>query len=296
MTRFRKPAATRRGFTLVELLVVLTIILVLVALSASVYYRAAAAQQVSTTKVILKTVAAQMDTQWKNVTDQARQESIPAAYRTTIFTLAGGDPKRAQVIWIKARQKQAFPQTFDEVFNSTGPLPGLDTYRAKLTARGVPAGNNPPAPYESAVLLLMALERNVGGAGLDTSALEQYTANFALPSGQTIPGLRDAWNQPLVFCRWPTGMPEVSGPRPGTDQDPADPEGLLRFPSWLANTTQVGNFQTQLHSLPTQQTQSYHLIPVLVSSGPDKMLGQNPQTLAYTGNQSYDNLYSPPLE
>jgi prepilin-type N-terminal cleavage/methylation domain-containing protein len=301
----------RPAFTLIELLVVISIIAVLVALSAGVYYRFIGAQQTSNTRTALQAMHSRLDESWDAVTEKARKGPIPGKYKSTMLTLAGGDPQRAQVIWIKASQKQAFPMTFDEVFNplplaaplvSLAPLPA---YRTQLQQLGFNGSSAQTAPYESSVCLLMALKRRVSGAGIGSQDLGTYVKLFPLTNaaGQTVnvEGLADPYGNPVTFCRWPTGFAELVGPRVGF-QDPADPQGYLTQANWLNN--QSATFQAQLHTLPprsaSNQPQSYKLRPLIVSWGGEEdppRLGMNPTTLAPDGTGGdNDNIFSIPIE
>jgi prepilin-type N-terminal cleavage/methylation domain-containing protein len=297
----------RPAFTLVELLVVLSIIVVLFTLSASVYYRFIGAQQTSTTKIALQAMHSRLDESWDAVTEKARKEPIPAKYRPTMLTLAGNDPKRAQVIWIKASQKQAFPVSFDEVFNplplsaplvSLAPLPA---YATQLQRLGFSGSSAQTAPYESSVCLLMALKRQVSGAGISSQDLGAYVKLFPLTNaaGATVnvEGLADTYGNPVTFCRWPTGFAELVGPRVGF-QDPADPEGYLTHAGWL--TSGSTTFLAQLHPLPPRsaagEPQSYKLRPLIISPGDDGSLGMDPKTLSPVDATADDNLFSIPIE
>src|SRR5262249_47544388 len=109
----------RAGFTFVELVVVLAIILLLIALGTSAVVRVIASQQSSVTETTMKKLHRVLLRQWTAVVDQAKQETIPQG----VLTLAGGDAKRARVIWIKLRLKQEFPSNFDE---ARAPYKNLD--------------------------------------------------------------------------------------------------------------------------------------------------------------------------
>ena len=50
--------------------------------------------------------------------------------------MAGNDPNRARVIWVKLRLKQTFPDTFNEALNPV-PMPPLPYYQSVLGAAGL---------------------------------------------------------------------------------------------------------------------------------------------------------------
>src|SRR4051794_620011 len=104
----------RFAFTMVELLIVIAIMAVLVALTASAVSQVASAQQKSVTDHLLTRLSSELTGQWTPVVDQARQDSVPPQ----ITALAGNDPRRARVLWIKLRLRKEFPVNFDEARNS----------------------------------------------------------------------------------------------------------------------------------------------------------------------------------
>src|SRR5262245_8427078 len=168
-------ACGRRAFTLVELLVVMTIIAVLLALSAAATLRFLGVQQSSNTKTTLTKVQGELDKQWAAVTDQARNEPIPPSVEASIkSTLAGSDAnasRRVRVIYIKLKQRQMFPMTYGEALNPA-PLPAVQTYVTYLKQRGITtATSGGPLPHESSACLLMAMQRNPAGGGVKAEDL-----------------------------------------------------------------------------------------------------------------------------
>ena len=131
MTRTTKRSARRAGFTLVEMLVVVTIIGILLSLTA-----AAALQLIGT----------QQATNTQDGVDAARRRSAAGVPRRGGQVPQGADPhlreadgqrllqhrpadgaatidrNRARVIWAKLRLKQTFPNNFDEAWNPS-PMP-----------------------------------------------------------------------------------------------------------------------------------------------------------------------------
>ncbi len=182
------PAALRGGFTLMELMVVITIIGALMALAASAVAKYMGVQQESNTKTTLSKTQSQLTKAWSKVKDQALRapmsEIVPGLGVTVeqwiMTNLAAnvGNPtepitnttQRARVLYVKLRLRQAFPMTFNEALNPF-PLPPLPSYMAYLTNLGIAGSTTPPAPYESSACLLMALQRGVSGAGIDPADL-----------------------------------------------------------------------------------------------------------------------------
>jgi prepilin-type N-terminal cleavage/methylation domain-containing protein len=232
---------SRPAFTLVELLVVLAIIGIVIGLTAAAAFQVIGYQRNSNTDTTIRTVNGILERQWRNVIDQAKRESIPA----NVMTLAGGDGRRALVIYIKLRLQQEFPMNFWEVVEPPQPpvLPAFagyfNAYYDAVVAAGGPSNTRPqnppqnpelgppnglPVPSEpmgdeSSAMLLVALQRNRGGTALDidslgvgrvqNAAFYVYPKLGAAPIKFTMPQLVDAWGRPLRFYRWPTMNDEV---------------------------------------------------------------------------------------
>src|SRR5262249_14319221 len=126
-------------------------------------------QKKSNTLVTLNKVQSQLTKQWDIYKDLFWKEnpaSVNATAWSSVLTLAGNDPKRARVIWVKLRMKQTFPISFSEALNPA-PLSPVPAYQTALNQLGITAANapNPPAAYESAACLLLALQQSPSGGG-----------------------------------------------------------------------------------------------------------------------------------
>jgi prepilin-type N-terminal cleavage/methylation domain-containing protein len=162
----------RRAFTLIELLVVIAIISILVALSVSAVFKAIGTQQNFDAKTEITRIYASHQEEWKKAVDDAyaqssyiKSESNPNAAADINF-LAGGDSRRARVIYISYYMKQQFPTSFAEVLLCTtdmntktpkyyNPLGADPQLWRKLTTIYNVAANDPPLPGESSALLLI---------------------------------------------------------------------------------------------------------------------------------------------
>lgn len=241
----------RTGFTLVELLVVIGIIVTLVALSAAGTFRWIENTRINNTIATLQTLDDLLQKHWaKVVADARKEEPSPAVYQ-----LGGGDPPRAQVLWIKVRLLEAFPLSYAEI--SPPPIAGVPQpppVYAPIAALGgqslIPqnkrryiasyqrmlgslAGTNPPTQAETAACLRLALsvDRGVGKVDLDP-----YSADT---NGDGLKELVDNWNVPLGFYRFPWANLDMDASNPATPgskaskcRDPLDPAGVLLNPNW----------------------------------------------------------------
>lgn len=126
----------RRGFTTIELLIVLAIVALLGSLAASAVFRVRATSERTATETTLTKLASALDVHWKAVIDSARKEydSLPANIKQNLVTLAdnavgsASAPKphprrddRARLLYIKLRLKQEFPTNFQTAQNPTYP-------------------------------------------------------------------------------------------------------------------------------------------------------------------------------
>src|SRR5262249_34391959 len=104
----RQPASLRPErvpLTLVELLIVLAIRATISSLTIGAVAAIILAQENSTTEQTAKKADEGLKAHTRAVLDQAKELPIPAS----VMALAGGDPRRAKVIWQKLQLKRQFP-------------------------------------------------------------------------------------------------------------------------------------------------------------------------------------------
>ena len=289
-----KERRPRPGFTLLELLVVVSIIAVILLLSGAAAIRLMGATATSATRTTLDRLGIRLNAQMAAVRDKPARDAIPP----NILTLAGNDQDRARVIYIKLKLKQAFPTSYYEVFYPAGDaatgtdyLRPIDKYQRTLEQAGITRGSlsAQPLAHESAACLHMALRYGPDGHSDDDTGMAG-----AVKQVGGMPVLVDAWSIPLVFCRWPVGNNSgASIVNPGGLaaavglEDSGDPRGTLNDATTWAGR---GTFQGVGHLLRTSSGKSLNLSPVLFSCGADKKAGVNLLTLESTGVDSNDNI------
>lgn len=197
----------RRAFTLVELLIVISLIAILAALSAGTLYRLRDSQNASVTEKTLDKLHSMLDTRWKVVIEDARK-SVP----DLLVAACGGDKDRAQVVWTYAKLKNEFPETYAEAttpvnFVALGiPATALElkSRQVFVMAAGTPTGaaGVTNLQLQSAALLYAALI-NTGGGGnaMSLEGTQQQVATNA--AGVTY--FKDGWNKPIAFVRHAAG-------------------------------------------------------------------------------------------
>lgn len=176
MKRPKQSPARRRGFTLVELLVVITILAVLVSLVVAGAFQVVGTQRQNNTEATMRTVMKVLNQHWEHVIAEAKKENPSTA-------------------WINLRLKEAFPMSRAEIFPSPinpppWPKKYNPTYQKKIGAS---------SPHQAACLLL-ALSVNRSGISLDPESLGPGYAIEPL-TGLGLPWLVDGWGNPIIFSR-----------------------------------------------------------------------------------------------
>lgn len=315
MTRQIRSEA-RTGFTLVELLVVLAIIAVLLSMTLGAVQQFRKTGGAKVTESNIKLVKTLLERQWSTVSEKAQRETI-TTLSTIMTNFAGTDALkdlRARVIYVKLRQRQAFPMTFDEVLRATPPtgaLPTLPAYKQQLNDLGYNSGNAasyPSVAVQNAVCLLMILEFGPGGGGATNNELTGATAKLvASPNLKDVRGLIDGYAQPLAFTRVPTGFANpnttlvkqpvgnIAHPKGASDRefaDPADRDGHLAVSAWVTAIGSQPIFTNVMRYTPVAD-KSYKIMPVVASGGMDLQLGLDPTNFGTTTASAItDNKYS----
>jgi prepilin-type N-terminal cleavage/methylation domain-containing protein len=319
-TRLRGGHRDRAGFTLVELMVVVAIIGVIIALTTAAAMQVVSYQRSSTTDGTIETVYSELQRQWTAVIALADKDIIPPV----VISMAGGNERRARVIWKKLRLKEAFPMNFTEALTpwslgGSNPtieskmqqvLPGRPAYKSAIS--GISQNFNPAD--QSAYCLVLALRQGYGG---NTFSEESLGTNALATDAVGMKKFVDGWSNPLALYRWPTANDELDnssplGPYNSSNpktwfRDPLDPEGLLQSQEWNFRGGQgVSLFEQYCHKVHSSDLRnpwvprSNYMIPVIASAGRDGQWGlqrptvptaPDPMTIDLT-HHADDNVYS----
>ncbi len=311
----RQELPARRGFTLVELLIVVVIIVLLMGLAVTAYFRFTNQQIISNTQSRLQTLDKALHEQWRKVEEDARKEPPSDAARL----LAGNDPTgaRSRVIWIKVRLAEAFPMSYAEIqtpwvyqpIAALGNLPLIPPDRHKYNQtylRQLPnnAKSNDPKT-EPAACLLIALTSKKGG-----SAVTTFDPSYKNDTdGDGVPELVDSWGKPFEFFRFGIGLnaTNLQSMAPATNKknanfrDPLDPAGTLTDPNWVGTPLRT-LFEQLFHPISPNNgnAPTFYVAPVIASAGLNNKMGLDPanRNIALDPNDinaavsEGDNLYS----
>lgn len=278
-TRHRTPhATTARGFTMIELLVVITIIAVLATIAIRVVGGFITAGKEAQTKATIKKIHGLLDDRL-----QAYNRLNQRGKETPYLPQAGNDLERAKIIMRKSILRDAFAQNWAE---------------AKVSGK---SDQNNGA--DSAEVLYLMLTSGavfgvppVGSDGFSTSEVQDTDGDGNLE-------FVDGWGKPLRFYRWPTRLIRpggtgstitkaqydtakmlIGGLTSSIDDlklDPEDPLSRTTSSTWTGAST----FETDFHTPST-----YHTF-LIVSVGADETLGlYEPTDTAKLGNlAAYDS-------
>ncbi len=235
--------STRRGFSLIEILVVIGLIAFLTAAMVAVVPRVANSAKVAATKATIKKVDEMLNDRingfrrWIQKQDQQAGSGVPSYVDLGVLAQVGNNIPVAKTICIKQLFSRTFAQTYSELQSSI------------QTAN--PRGGSHQPVTDSAECLYLFLTQ---GPLFDTeppSAADLKAIETADTDGDGIPEIVDGWGQPLRYWRWPTRLvrPSTTSPfgTPGLiDEVPLIPPSPLSvamigaaprpsLPVWTAN-------------------------------------------------------------
>jgi hypothetical protein len=224
-----QPQAERAGFTLAEMLVVITILILLMSLLAAAVLRFSSLGPRLATQTNLNKTRDSLVTQLAGVRAQAQNDNLSSNnnklyvqlaitnFNTANGTTAGNAAVPGVKNWyVLQRIKQAFPTRFDEVFwpDADPKMPANTPYaygpyvtylgNLNVTPQNRASWGSTAVYYQQAICALMILVVGPKNAGLTvdnlgTGAVAQFPIGGAGFSQG--PGLADAWGRPVAFTR-----------------------------------------------------------------------------------------------
>lgn len=308
----RSLAPRRHGFTLVELLIAVSILLILSGLTLGIVVKSLVLVRKANTERTMQKVHERFGREAKRIADEIRHLEPPSL----VLEAAGGDRRRAKVILHKLLLKWTFPMSFEEIQRNNllatlpsmyGPEghPATNYFLLKISPSGTPLPGD--LKQTNSICAALIYER-LGGLD-DLSGAERSTQTVG---GIAFPVILDGFGKPLRYYRWPLHYPTVTGPNRveqafplslrGTD--PEDPEGLLNLtrpenvtgwfdyaPPGLGGLTCGQWFEAHVHPLPR--------VPIfapmtLVSHGPD--MGGGTDDFGLTPNDYFMSVANPTRE
>lgn len=288
MHRHHPPRQPRRGFTLLEILIVVALIATLAAfLTVAIGRSLTQAREAATRATLLKVdgMLQQRLEAFRTVMDTPQKQNEVkgriAAKKQQMQNagINGLNEKMLQLMIYKDYYRNGFPQTL--------------TDNPSLGTTGQPFAGNVADLKESSEMLywLLTSADTFGVPAVDDS--EFTSSEVADADGDGRLELIDAWGQPLRFYRWPTRLLRPGGPATTINRAlggllmkglPAPPTASGDIdPLSLDPDDQVGVYLATVNASimnPTDYETLYHTpdtyhIPLIVSSGPDKATGLN---------------------
>jgi prepilin-type N-terminal cleavage/methylation domain-containing protein len=270
---------SRRGFTLVELLVVITLILMMAALAMGITNKARQmAREAKTRSTIAKLDAIIMARYESYMT---RRVPVDLSTNTSGTTLSPSAIAKDRLYAIRDLMRMEMPErqydvfTYDSGTNAsitttttpitlpnsgkTVPIPAITQLIRTRLASAVGVTGNGKAEDVSAELLYMIV--SIGSpeamAQFDQSEIGDY-------DGNGLQEFLDGWGRPIAFLRWAPGFS-------------SSPDGVTWTTSNVlsASGIQIANPTTNHDPFDTRKTdaKAYQLFPLIYSAGPDHKLG-----------------------
>ncbi len=267
---------SRKGFTLLELLIVISIIAVLLTLVVKATGTFITMSRESATETTIRKVSSMLNQRSESLYRlQARKRWVENTleYYSAAKNISGGNDNLRKILARKLMMRTYFPQTRQEVLDA--PKVSGVTVQPKIVAS---------ASASSSEILYDFLVGEAGNTvGLELIDVDSFSPAEATDKDQNgLPEFVDAWGNPLRFYRWPTRL--MNDPRAKSlfstlpnnlSRDPDDP---LRQCTVFPNFETMGipasspEFPTEI-SGPVFHTPAVYHTMIVVSAGPDGVLG-----------------------
>lgn len=260
-----KQDAPRRGFTIIEILIVIAIIGVLMGLIGAVVAGMVANAREKATKTTLTKIDGLLEQRLRGIDQFMTKEERRKIYNFNT------PAKKAEAV--KREMRAQFPVNFDEA-------PQLRDRMVNDPDLNVQIGNHTRNTESSEILYYLLTKTNV--LGVPAISADDFLSSEVGDTDQD--GLNefiDNWGRPLVYYRWPTRLV-----RPDDDDDMTDPNPLRRDIAGLlipgVPDTALGQDPDDalgdFADTPAFNEQDFHTpgtyhTLLIVSAGPDGELG-----------------------
>jgi prepilin-type N-terminal cleavage/methylation domain-containing protein len=237
----------RRGFTLIELMVVIGIIVTLISLLMAAFSAVRVRQQEKATDDIVYKLQTAIESQRTELVSQAAKERRErSVVYVALLSYCENDEDRAQALHTYLKLRHAFPQTWAEAkANVMIPSIGLNLGRHKAYQSFLAYSDSDGSPHDQSAALLYAMASNMGTGGA-TFATDDATASYQMSipfGGGAATVFKDARGMPIGFKRFHENPAELNA-APYTNvksgyYDPFDPLGKLAMWSNAAKKTEA---------------------------------------------------------
>ena len=299
----RTHAKTRPGFTLIEMLVVISIIIALAALTIQVAGTIFNTARRARTSALLAKIEAKIKSRQENFARLNLKKFEPIAKQEFSQDFNVTSPRQVKLLAHKLAFKRAFPQTWQELSDTLTIAQWQDVMR-KLGRDPLPPQNPPTLlspTVESSEVLLFVLTQDelLGVPAVDADEFSESEIGDLDEDG--IKEFIDGWGRPLRFYRWPTRLIRPDGvifvnnkPQgapitplqynvaqthisslPKTEEflrDRDDPLGTMRSLVRNLNDVNLLEYNTNVPGRTLHTPFTYHT-PLVVSAGSDGDLG-----------------------
>lgn len=246
----------RQAFTVIELMVVISIIALLAAMAASALSNAAEMAREQRTRAIVQKLDQLIMERW----DSYRTRSVP-------YKPAAADTPRTRALArlnaIRELQRMEMPDNINDVWDDPVILAAIPSAARGYRRRAQPVGTW-TGQYENAECLYLIVSNMKDG---EKNAIEFFTSSeIGDVDDDGMPEILDGWGEPIHFLRWAPGYRSDATPSALTHQsrDPGKPDP---FDPIRADPRVDPSLDTD----PSNDT--FALTPLIFSSGPDREAG-----------------------
>jgi prepilin-type N-terminal cleavage/methylation domain-containing protein len=292
-TTNRCPATFGRGFTLIEILVVMVIMAILISLSVALLGTSGTQARIAATQTTLKHIDALISQRTEAFRTSNVNKIVDLFIRAYISanpsaTFTPQDRKAIEILVRKNLYRQLFPTLPRDMWGMDGD--------EMTTWDNSPLATQIDGMWTGPELLYWSM--NQGTAyGLSPLNIDGIPATAIAESSSGRKIFVDGWGQPIEMIRWPTGLMTsanqpyakilIPGLPSAVNKDPDDPLRVLekntKFSAFAMPPVSTFDLDDDGMAPPVvtanafgdadyHEAQAYHT-PLLISGGPDKTIG-----------------------